>query len=79
MDTTFVNSENSKTSDSNRLLLNLSDKMNLNISDKHVALSNRRMYYTWKIYKSHTKTINLKYHRQQGMVNLNYLMDHLLY
>ena len=43
MDTTFVNSENSKTSDSNRLLLNLSDKMNLNISDKHVALSNRRM------------------------------------
>ena len=29
MDTVFTNSENSKTSDSHRLLLNLSDKKNL--------------------------------------------------
>ena len=35
-----MNFENSKTSDHHRLLLNLSDKINLKTSDKHVALSN---------------------------------------
>ena len=39
MDTIFMNSENSKTSDPHRLLLNLSDKTNLKRSDKYVALS----------------------------------------
>ena len=38
MDTIFMNSENSKTSDPRRLLLNPSDKRNLNKSDKYVAL-----------------------------------------
>ena len=37
MDTIFMNSENSKTSDPHRLLLNLSDKINLKTSDKYVA------------------------------------------
>ena len=40
MDTIFMNSENSKTSDSHRLLINLSGKTNLKRSDKYVALSN---------------------------------------
>ena len=40
MDTIFMNCENSKTSDPHRLLLNLSNKMNLKRSDKYVALSN---------------------------------------
>ena len=48
MDTIFMNSENSKTSQSNRLLLNLSDKINLKRIDKYVALSNLNIYYTWK-------------------------------
>ena len=48
MDTTFMNSGNSKTSDPQRLLLNLSDKINLKKSDKDVALSNLSIYYTWK-------------------------------
>ena len=38
MDTKFMNSENSKTSGPHRLLLNLNDKINLNKSDKYVAL-----------------------------------------
>ena len=42
----FMNSGNSKRSDPHRLLLNLSDKINLNRSDKHVALSNLSIYYT---------------------------------
>ena len=42
-----MNSQNSKKSDSHRLLLNLSDKINLKRSHKYVALSNLRIYYTW--------------------------------
>ena len=37
MDTTFMNSGNSKTSDPHRLPLNLSKRINLNRSDKYVA------------------------------------------
>ena len=36
MDTIFMNSENSKTSDPHRLLLNLLDKINLKRSDTYV-------------------------------------------
>ena len=35
MDTLFMNSENSKTSDPYRLLLNLADKINIKKSDKY--------------------------------------------
>ena len=35
-----MNSENSKTSDPHRLLLNLTNKINLKRSDKYVPLSN---------------------------------------
>ena len=47
-----MNSENSKTSDPHRLLLNLTDKINLKRSDKYVALSNLSIYYTWKNIKN---------------------------
>ena len=39
MDTIFMNSENSKMSDSHILLLNLVDKINLKRSHKFVALA----------------------------------------
>ena len=48
MDTIFMNSENSKTSYPHRLLLNLSDKINLKESGKYVPLSNLSIYYTLK-------------------------------
>ena len=46
MDTIFMNSENSKTSDPHRLLLNLTDKTDVRRKDKYVALSNISIYYT---------------------------------
>ena len=46
MDTIFMNSRNSKTSDPHKLLLNLSDKRNLKTSDKYVPLSNLSMHHT---------------------------------
>ena len=56
MDTIFMNSENNKTSDPYRLLLNLSDK----IINKYIALSNLTIYYTWKIIKKLYKNDILK-------------------
>ena len=38
MNTVFMNSENSKMSNPQRLVLNLKDKINLKRSDKYVAL-----------------------------------------
>ena len=46
MNTIFINSKNSKTSDRHRLLRNLTEKKNLKRSDKYVALSNLSMRYT---------------------------------
>ena len=43
-----MNSKNSLTSDPRRLLLSLTNKLNLKRSAKHVALSNLSIYYTWK-------------------------------
>ena len=48
METICMNSENIKTSGFNRILLNISDKINLEKSDKYVALLNLTIYYKWK-------------------------------
>ena len=52
MDTIFMNSENSKTSEYNVLVLKLTDKLDLRSGQKTVALSNLSIYYTWKNVKS---------------------------
>ena len=74
-----MNSKNSGTSDSHRLLLNLTDKIDLKRNDKYVALSNLSICYTWKNIKNSCKLINRKYQLQHEMKNLNYMMDHILY
>ena len=74
-----MNFGNTKTLDPHRLLLNLSDKINLKRKDKYVALSNLSIYHTWKNIKKSYKNNKLKYHLQHKMKNLNYLMDHFLY
>ena len=43
-----MNSKNSKTSDPHRLLLNVTDKIDLKRKDKYITLSNLSIYYTWK-------------------------------
>ena len=60
MDTIFMNSKNSKTSDPHRLLLNLSDKVNLKRSDEYVALSNLCIYHAWKNIKMSYKNNKFK-------------------
>ena len=52
MDTIFMNSENSKTSEPYILKLNLPDKLVLRVDKKVIALPNLSIYYTWNNIKS---------------------------
>ena len=52
MDTIFINSENSKTSEPHVLVLELTTKLDLRIGEKIIALSNLSIYYTWKNIKN---------------------------
>ena len=52
MDTIFMNSENSRTSEYHVLVLRLTDKLDLRRGQKIVALPNLSIYYMWKDIKS---------------------------
>ena len=73
-----MNCENGKIFDPHRLLLNLSDKINLKMNDNYVTLSNKSIFLKYKNIKSHIKTINLKYQLRRGMISLNSLLNHIL-
>ena len=78
MDSIFMKSRNTKPPDLHRLLLNLSDKINLKRKDKYVSVS--ILVFTIHGKTIHKKIIHLiKYHLKHGMKCLNYLMDHIMY
>ena len=52
MDTIFMNSDNRKISENNVLELKLTDILDLRRGQKTIALSNLRIYYTWKNVKN---------------------------
>ena len=52
MDTIFINSENSKTSNTHVLKLKFASKLDLRLGEKVIALSNLSIYYTWGNIKS---------------------------
>ena len=74
METIFVNSENSKTTEPHRFRLDLTNKPDLNDPKKNMALANLGIYYTWKTSSQNTTIINLKFLPQLGMMNLIYQM-----
>ena len=53
-----MNSENSKTPNPHVLTLKITNKLDLRIGEKTIALSNLSIYCTWKNIKTHTITIN---------------------
>ena len=55
-----MNPKNNKTSDPHRLLLNLTDKIDLKRKDKYNALSNLSIYDTWKNIKKSYKNNKFK-------------------
>ena len=88
MDTTFMNSENSKTSKSHVLILNLTDKIDLKRDEKSFALSNLSIFYAWKIIKSSYKnnkfttsapTWNDKFELRDGSYSVSDIQDYFEY
>ena len=47
IDTIFMSSKNSETSDSHKILRNLTDRIDLRRKDKYIDLSNLSIYYTF--------------------------------
>ena len=88
MDTIFMNSKNSKIFDPYRLLLNLTDKINLGRSDKYVFLSNPCICYSWKNIKKSYKnnkfkisalTWNEEIELPDGSCSISDIQDHFEY
>ena len=88
MDTIFMNSENSKTSKLHVLILKLTNKLDLRIGEKIIALSNLSIYYTWKNIKSSynnnkfkisAPTWNDKFELPDGSYSLSDIQDSFEY
>ena len=74
-----MNSKKFKTSDSHRPLLNLTDKIDLRIKDKYIALSNLSIYYTWKNIKKFYKNNKFEISAPTWNEEFELPMDHILY
>ena len=83
-----MNSKNSETCDPHRLLLNLSEKINLKRSNKYVGLSNLSIFYTWKnMKKSHknnkfkisASTWNEEFELTDGSYSVSNIQDYFEY
>ena len=55
-----MNMENSKTNEPHKLVLYLSQSLDLKSSNKHVALQNLFIYYTWKYIREQYNNNKLK-------------------
>ena len=73
-----MNTENSRTNESNRFVYNFTNKLNLKNPNTNIPLANSSIYYTWKILSLTAKIINLKYMHQLGMKHLIYPMEVIL-
>ena len=74
MNTIFLNSENSKTSDTHRLYSNSQA-----LEFECCFIKSDYLLCIEKYKKSHAKKINLKILGQRELQNLNYLINHILY
>ena len=88
MDTIFINSENTKTSEPHVLILKLTNKLDLRIGENIIALSNFSIYYTWKdIKNSYNKnkfkisapTWNDKFELPDGSHSVSDIQDYFEY
>ena len=88
MDTIFMNSENSKTSEYHVLVLKLTDKLDLRRGQKTVALSNLNIYYTWKNiessynnnkFKISAPTWNKEFELLDGSYSISDIQDYFEY
>ena len=69
-----MNSQNSKTSESQIFRLDLTDKLDLKDTKKNMALANLSIYYTWKNIKSECNNNKFKISAPTGVILLIYMM-----
>ena len=60
MEKTFMNTKNSKMDEPHKFFLYLSQRLDLRGLNKHVALQNVSIYYTWKNIRKQYKSNKLK-------------------
>ena len=56
----FMNTKNRKTSEPHKFVRNLSQRLELRSSNKHVTLQSLSIYYTWKGIREQYKNHKLK-------------------
>ena len=88
VDTIFMNSENSKTSEPHILKLKLTDKLDLKLDKKVITLSNPSIYYRWKNiissynnnkFKISAPTWNEEFTLPDGSYSLSGIQDYFQY
>ena len=86
METFFMNSKNSKTSEPYKFKYDLIDKLDLRNPNKNMALANLSIYYTWKNVKStynnnkfkiSAPTWNETFDLPDGSYNISQIQDHI--
>ena len=76
METFFMNTKNSKMSESNKFICHLNDKLNLKNPNQNMTLANLSIYYTREnIKKKVIRITNLKFQHLHGMKRLIYQMQ----
>ena len=87
LDTIFMNSEHSKTSDPHVVILKLTDKLDLRRGENIITLSNLSIYYTWKNIKSSynnnkfkisAPTWNDKFELLDGLYSVSNIQDYFV-
>ena len=56
----LMNTENSRTNEPHKFVLNLLQRLDFRSSNKHIALQNLPVYYTWKNISQQYKNKKLK-------------------
>ena len=88
MEAIFRNMENSKTNEPHKFVFNLSQRLDLRSSDKHVALQNLSIYYMWKNIRKEYKNNKLKivaptwndeFELPDGSYSVSDIQDHIKY
>ena len=88
MDTTFINSENSKTSEPHVLIFKLTDKLDLRRRENSIVSSNIIIHYTWKNmessynnnkFKTSVPTWNNNFELLDGLYSVSDIPDYFEY
>ena len=88
IETFFMNSKNSRTSEPNRFKYDLIDKLDLKNPNRNMALGNLSIYYTWKNVKStynnnkfkiSAPTWNETFDAPDGSYNISEIQDYMEY